>query len=129
DLPLPAPVERAARADAVPTADVVIEPIAMHVPEECFYLRFSSFDNYLWFRRFIEQNGGSANRLVTLRGHDTMLNQKAQGQLGLRETALAELLGNRLISDVALIGRDLYLREGGAIGILFEARNELLLNE
>jgi hypothetical protein len=129
DQPLPPPVDRAPRDAITPPDDVVIEPIAMHVPEECFYLRFSSFDNYLWFRRFIEQNGGSANRLVTLRGHDTMVNQKAQAQLGLRETALAELFGNRLISDVALIGRDMYLREGAAMGILFEARNELLLNE
>jgi hypothetical protein len=129
DLPLPPPLDRARREGIVPPDDVVIEPIAMHVPEECFYLRFGSFDNYLWFRRFTEQNGGSASRLVTLRGHDTMVNQKTQAQLGLRETALAELLGGRLISDVALIGRDTYLREGAAIGILFEARNDVLRNE
>jgi hypothetical protein len=46
-----------------------------------------------------------------------------QDQLGLKETALAKLLGGQVISDVALIGRDTYLREGAALGILFEARD------
>ncbi len=65
---------------------------------------------------------GQPSQLITLRGHDALLNQRVQDQLGLRESALAELLGNQLISDVALLGRDTYLREGAAIGILFEAR-------
>jgi hypothetical protein len=98
------------------------------VPEECFYLRFGSFSNYLWLRKFLEQNGGRTSQLISLRGHDAMVNQRTQDQLGLKENALAQLLGNQLISDVALIGRDTYMREGAAIGILFEARNLALLN-
>ena len=98
-------------------------------PRNAFICVLAAFDNYLWLRKFTEQNGGSVNRLITLRGHDALLNQRVQKQLGLKETALAELLGNQLISDVALLGRDTYLREGAAIGIMFEARNGLLKNE
>src|SRR5690606_41449023 len=51
----------------------------------------------------------------------------AQQQLGLEETLLAQILGEAVISDVALIGYDLFLHEGPAIGMLFEARNNALL--
>ncbi len=127
-LPVPDPLAWAETAAAV-QAEIPVEPLAARVPEDCFYLRFGSFDNYLWLNRFLEQNGGSAGQLVTLRGHDPMLTQRTQDQLGLQESTLAELLGNQLISDVALIGRDTYLREGAAIGIVFEARNGLLRGE
>src|SRR5690606_24780317 len=30
---------------------VEVESIAMHVPVDCFYVRFGSFENYLWFDR------------------------------------------------------------------------------
>jgi hypothetical protein len=129
DLPVPPVIAWPQSGSPTAPLDVQVEPIALHVPEECFYLRFSSFDNYLWLRRFTEQNGGDTSRLITLRGHDAQLNLRVQDQLGLKESSLAELLGNQLISDVALLGRDTYLREGAAIGILFEARNSLLNGE
>jgi hypothetical protein len=40
---------------------------------------------------------------------------------------MAEIMGPAVISDAALIGTDMFLREGAAMGILFEARNSLLL--
>ncbi len=105
------------------------EKIAAHVPPECFYIRFGTFDNYLWARHLLEKNGGSIQQMVTLRGHNAMLNEKTQEQLGLRETRLAELFGRHLISDVAMIGRDTYLREGAAVGVLFESASPLLRGE
>ena len=50
-----------------------------------------------------------------------------QKQLGLRESALAEVLGDKVIADVAMIGTDTFLSEGGAIGMLFQAKNNLAL--
>ena len=61
--------------------------------------------------------------MVTLRGHAAGRNERFQRQLAIKESALAEILGGQVISDVALIGRDLFLDEGAAMGILFEARN------
>ena len=112
-----------------PSDDVKIESIALRVPEECFYVRYGSFTNYRWSKRLLEENGGSVGRMVSMRGHDPLLEERVQGQLGLRESSLADLLGPRIISDVAVIGRDIYLREGAAVGILFEARNNLLTGE
>ena len=111
------------------TANVTVEPIAEHVPHECFYVRFAQFPNYLWLRRLLEEYGGDLSRMVTLRGTDAQLNARVEQQLGLRETVLARILGANVISDVALIGRDTFLREGAAIGILFEARNDLLAGD
>ncbi len=127
--PLPPEIPWPERSMPRLAVEPTIEPMAMHVPEECFYIRFGSFANYLWLRKFLENNGGDLNRMVTLRGHDAQLNQRVQNQLALKESSLAELFGGQIISDVALIGRDIYLREGAAIGILFEARNALLKNE
>lgn len=103
--------------------EVEIEPIAMHVPEECFYVRFGSFRNYLWLDRLKEDYGGNIGQMITLRGHDAKLDERFQYQLALKRSAAAELFGPQIIADVALIGRDLYVREGAAMGILFQARN------
>lgn len=127
-LPDPIPWPR----PPVPNVDLgaaQIEPIANYVPHECFYIRFAQFPNYLWLRRLLEEYGGDLSRMVLLRGTDELLNQRVENQLGLKESSLSRVLGPQVISDVALIGRDTFLREGAAIGILFEAKNELLKTE
>lgn len=127
DLPLPEQlVWSPVPIPAVPD-DIEIEPIAMHVPEECFYVRFGRFNNYLWLSHLLEEYGGDLSRMVKLRAHDLRLNERTQQQLALKENALASLLGETVIADVAMIGRDTYMREGASIGILFQARNNLLL--
>ena len=40
---------------------------------------------------------------------------------------MARLLGGALVDDVAILGSDLFFREGGAYGLLFLARNSMLL--
>ena len=104
-----------------------VEPIAMQVPEECFYIRFGSFENYLWLSKLTREYGGDIGRMVTLRGHDAGLNAKTQRQLVLHETALSELFGGSVIADVALIGRDLYMQDGAAMGMLFQAKSSVAL--
>jgi hypothetical protein len=108
-------------------ADVVIEPIAMRVPDDCFYVRFGTFDNYLWLDRLQRDYGGYIGRMVMLRGYDAALSQRVQRQLALRTSALAELFGPTIVADVAMIGRDFFLREGAAVGVLFQARNSTAL--
>ena len=127
DQPIPPDIRWSTAAVADAADDVAIEPIAAHVPEECFYVRFGSFENYLWLRELLDEYGGDMSRMVTARGHDAGLNRRLQDQLGLEESTLAKLFGGQVISDVAMIGRDTYMREGAAFGILFEARNSALL--
>ncbi len=126
---LPAPVAWPVAPSDAPNPLPEIEPIARHVPDDCFYIRFGSFPNYLWFDRWLSQFGGSVQQMVTLRGHTVDLTGRAERQLGLSKTVLAQLLGEKLISDMVIFGRDAYVREGAALGVLFEAKNELLANE
>ena len=74
-------------------------------------VRFGSFPNYLWVDRRLKQYGGDLQRMVTLRGHTLNLTARVERQLGLSQTMLTELLGEGLISDMVLLGRDAYVRE------------------
>lgn len=129
EIPLPAEIEWP--NDAIPAAadNVRVEDIARRVPEECFYIRFAQFENYVWLRQLLEEYGGDLSRMVLLRGSDSQLNQRVENQLGLRESSLSRILGPKVISDMAMIGRDTFLQEGAAVGILFEAKNSLLKGE
>lgn len=117
----------AAATAAATTAEVPIEPLARHVPAECFYLRFGNFPNYLWFSDLSEEHGGNLAQMVTLEARVANLPKRVETQIALKKSSLAEVLGPHVISDVALIGRDLYLEDGAAVGMLFEASNSLLL--
>src|SRR4051812_7044600 len=49
-------VKKEATLNELPTPGVAIEgiePLASHVPHECFYMRFGNFTNYLWYRDFM----------------------------------------------------------------------------
>ena len=122
EIPVPPPA-----ADGKPVPEPKIEPIAAHVPAEFFYIRFGSFDNFLWFQDTLETWGGDLQNLVALRGLNDRKNQRIQDQLVLEQTQLSRMLGSTVISDVAMVGTDLFLQDGAAIGFLFEARNGLLL--
>ncbi len=108
--------------------DVQIEAQAFQVPENCFYIRFGKFENYLWLNKLLEENGGDLSRMITLRGSDPQLGEKLRNQLALKQSATAELFGPTIIADVSLLGRDLFMNEGAAIGILFEAKNSFVLS-
>lgn len=124
--PLPAPVPwRTAALPDVPE-DVAVEPLAMRVPAECFYVRFGQFGNYLWLQALLEDYGGDLATMVTARGLRADLTQRLNDQLAVRQSALAQLLGPHVIADMAIIGMDMFTREGAAIGVVFEARNQLL---
>jgi hypothetical protein len=76
----------------------------------------------------LEEYGGDISSMVTLRSYLAPMNKRVQNQLGLEQNVLADILGDQVISDVALVGRDTFTREGAAIGILFEAKNTRILN-
>jgi hypothetical protein len=113
----------------VPLDEIPVETIATHVPEECFYLRFGTFRNYLWFRDLNKKWQGDLQNMIMRRGFVAAAAQRVQQQLALRETVLAKILGPQIIADVALVGLDPYLAQGAAIGILFEAHNSFLLEQ
>ncbi|MCE9554285.1 MAG: hypothetical protein K8T91_13040 [Planctomycetes bacterium] len=126
---LPEEVPLAAAQVAAPPADVKIEPIARHVPDDCFYLRCGTYANYVWFRSTLDEWGGDLRNLISQRGLDYEMTKHNERQLGLKFTVLSRTFGGTLISDVAIIGADPFFREGAAYGMLFEARNNLLLEK
>ncbi len=97
------------------------------MPAEFFYIRFGSFENFLWFQDTLDTWGGDLQNLVAMRGLNDQKNQRIQNQLVLEQTQLSRMLGGTVISDVAMVGTDLFMQDGAAIGFLFEARNGLLL--
>ncbi len=127
DQPLPPPVTF---NPSVPEAlgQITIEPIAQHVPAECFYVRFGNFPNYLWFHNTLDRWSGDFQNLMSRRGLDFGLSERIERQISLKQSILAPLLGPAVIADVAMIGSDFFFREGPAIGMLFEARNGIGLN-
>jgi len=126
-LPEPAPWPPLAISqsglDQIPT-----EPIAAHVPEECFYIRFGSFENYFWFRDLNKKWQGDLGNMISRRGIDRGAAKRIEQQLSLRESAFAKLLGPQVIADAAIIGLDPYLTQGAAIGLLFQAKNSFLMS-
>jgi len=127
DQPLPRPVATPPVRLPEVKGEIPIEPIAMHVPLECFYLRCGSFENFLWLKETIDDWGTQIRHLTSVRGVDYQIGPRLERQLGLKQTALARLFGDRAISDVAIVGTDTFLREGAAIGILFEAKSSTVL--
>ncbi|MEZ6100007.1 MAG: hypothetical protein R3E01_13655 [Pirellulaceae bacterium] len=111
---------------AAPPDDVPVEPIAYFVPDDCFYVRFGKLGNFLWLTDLLEEYGGDVQRMTTLRGHQADYSNRIQRQLALRELPLADLLGDKFIGDLVLIGRDTFMREGAAIGVLIESKTTMV---
>ncbi|MCA9071134.1 MAG: hypothetical protein KDA84_19535, partial [Planctomycetaceae bacterium] len=124
------PKSTAPPAITLPTFDksqVETEPIASHVPAECFYIRCGTFQNFRWLRSNLTQWGGMGRDLTALRGWNYGIRDQLEYQLALKETVLSKLFGDTLISDVAVIGMDPFVRAGSSLGVVFEARNSPLL--
>jgi hypothetical protein len=108
-------------------ADLPIEKIATHVPSECFYVRFGSFANFMWFQDFGNSRGGDVAQLAIIRGLNYQTNERLERMLNTKTTVVGKLFGDSIISDMAIIGQDLYLQDGASMGVLFEAKNIALL--
>lgn len=96
--------------------EIEIERLATRIPEECFYVRFGRYENFLWLTALLNQYGGELGTMVTSRGFRTGVKQRFERQLSVRQGVLAELLGPQAIADVAAIGFDTFTREGGGSG-------------
>ena len=122
--PAPSDQELPAPPAALPPP---IEPIAAHVPRECFYMRFGNFPNYLWFRDFLRHWQGDLGNMIVMQSIDHNNSERFQQQIAVGESKLARVMGPTVIRDVAIIGLDPYMRDGAAMGILFHANNGMLL--
>ena len=128
-LPPPPAIQwTAARAIGLPQI-VDVEPMASHVPVDCFYFRFGTWNNQLWVKKLMEEFGGDLSRMVKLRGYQARVNSKFLNQLALESSQLDEWFGGNLIQDVAIIGSDTYFSSGPAVGVLLHSKNTQTLLE
>lgn len=130
-MPLPAPIPW---QDVPPPRDLApgavgpeIEAIANRVPPECFYIRYGKFENYLWYQDLADEYGGDISQMITLSGLSDDGTARLTRQLGLQTTEIGRVLGPSVIADQAVIGRDLFLQDGAAMGVLFQPTNAYLL--
>ncbi len=127
NLPLPPEPQWLPRALPPVDEQVAIESLATRVPPECFYLRFGSFTNYVWFQEISERYGGDIAQAVVLRGFNSESSLRMERMLATKLTAVSKMFGDKLIGDMAIIGSDLYMKEGATLGVLFYATNPGLL--
>jgi hypothetical protein len=127
DRALPAGIPEASAPVPPVPEDLKVEPIAMHVPAECIYIRFGTFLNFMWLQDTLKKWGGDAQNLLSLRGVDRAMSARIEETLAVKQSAMARLLGPTVIEDVAVIGTDIYFQDGGSIGLLFHAKNTMLL--
>ncbi|KAA5541797.1 hypothetical protein FYK55_16435 [Roseiconus nitratireducens] len=106
---------------------VQIEPVANHVPEECFYLRTGNLANYLDVREFLVGWGGTLEDIVSTSSLKRDTRAKIESQLGLFLQDIDTETFDDLISDMALIGCDPLFQEGAAVGVLFHTRHRQAL--
>jgi hypothetical protein len=102
-------------------SDPSIEPIAARIPPECFYLRFGSFGNYVWFQELSERFGGDLSQAVFLRGFDYEGTSRIERMLATKLTSVAKLFGDNLVEDMALFGSDLYIKEGASLAVVLQS--------
>ncbi len=128
DRPMPPSLPWPPQVVLDPLDEIPVEPIAMHVPDDCFYLRFGTWDNQLWLQRLVEEHGGDLGRMIRLRGFRSRVQSKFLNQLALESSQIDQWFGGNLIADVAVIGRDTYFETGASVGVLLYSKDPGGLN-
>lgn len=114
----------AMRAGLPATAAATPEPLAAAAPAEYWYVRFDDIRDML---RVLDE----ADAWLTPVAHAFEerplvrdLAQRYQRQLGLGRSGMARALGHTVISRVAIVGSDPYLREGSDVTFVFEVASQ-----
>ena len=125
NLPLPSRIAWQARS--VPKAEAVeIEPIARFVPNDCLYVRFGTFSNYLWLSKLGEARADDIAKLTSPLTSKSRQGILIQQQLGVKEVPYAEMFGDQVIDDIAVVAKDLFFEDGAAFGVVFKSSSRLL---
>jgi len=99
---------------------VEIESLATVVPQECYYARFESFEDFQWFRARMGEWGTDLRGLVSASSMDYAIADRLQHQLQLFDEDMATLLESHPLEDLAVIGSDTLFGQGAGIGFVFQ---------
>ena len=99
-----------------------IEAIAALVPEDQYYVRFTTTRALSEFLEFADDWGGSLLAMAETAGRDYGVKEKIETQICLRTSWLSKLLGPAVIESLVVTGSDPYLREGSDLTIIFQLK-------
>jgi hypothetical protein len=96
-----------------------LDPLASLIPADQHAVFFPTFQALVRFADDTTDAGTPILRFGEPRAEDARTRQRYEQQLGLSLNQGARLFGPALIQSVAITGRDLYLRTGSDVAILF----------
>ena len=100
------------------------EPLAHAAPARFYFVRFASLAHMFrlldeadtWITPVASLNSGQAQNLD--------LGKRYETQLGLQRSQVSRVLGPQVVTDLAVVGSDPYLREGSDVTFIFRAKNQ-----
>lgn len=101
------------------------EPLARATPASFYYVRFSSLTHL--FRLLDEADAWIAPVASMSSGitQNQDLGKRYETQLGLGRSQVSRVLGPQVVTDVAVVGSDPYLREGSDVTLIFRVKNDV----
>jgi len=99
------------------------EPLAHAAPASFYFVRFASLAHLFrlldeadtWITPAASLNSGQAQ--------NQDLGKRYETQLGLQRSQVSRVLGPQVVTDLAVVGSDPYLREGSDVTFIFRARS------
>lgn len=110
-------------------AEPELDPLARLIPADQHVVFFPSFAAATRLSDEVGRQGTPLARLLVSRSEDELVRERYERQLCLPLSALARLLGPRLIGTVALTGSDPYLFTGTDVAVLFETKQPAALEK
>jgi hypothetical protein len=100
------------------------EPLARAAPARFYYLRFASLAHL--FRVLDEADAWITPAAAMSSGFSQNLDlgKRYEAQLGLSRSLVSRVLGPQVVTDVAVVGSDPYLREGTDLTFIFRVKSQ-----
>ena len=103
------------------------DALAKVIPADQYALFFPSFEAMTQLTDEADTFGTPALAWMEPRSEDAGTKDKYQKQICLEMSAIARLLGPRVVASAAFTGSDPFLRMGSDVAVVFEAKNPTLL--
>jgi len=100
----------------------VPEPLAAATPADFYFVRFRNFEQLMLMLDRLDAWITPAANMLSETAEDRDLPARYEAQLGLGRSAVARMLGPSVITDVAVVGSDPYLREGSDLTFIFRVK-------
>ncbi len=99
------------------------EPLAHAAPARFYYVRFASLAHLF---RLIDEADTWLTPVASLsagQAQNQDLGKRYETQLGLQRSQVSRVLGPQVVTDLAVVGSDPYLREGSDLTFIFRAKS------